>query len=623
MHGAYELITDEDRLRKLLNTLYDCSCEAALDFETTALRPADGRVRLASISNQHGTWVVDFDQMFKPHRETQGFKRLRFLFGVARHFTWWVFNSGFEMRWFIDDAAHHAHRAGELNIRDIGYLRAAIMGGGRYRLAQLVEWDLGIKMSKAEQTSNWDDMDLTPEQLQYSADDATLTWRLVDYWRGISNIEQDQAGQMFDDMVPAVIEMEEQGMLLDQSTHSQLCIDWKKLEQGRCKQIRDLVPADEVANINSGVQWSNYFSKLMPAQLTDIWPKVPKGGHLSTAADSLRMVEVLLPPETPPWSNVRKLLQLLRERNKLTKYISSFGDTLVTKAQMDPDGRVRARFNIAAAKTGRFSSSGPNLQQIPRDQNDFFGIDHMSIRKSFIAPKGSKLVVLDYSGIELRVLALLSGDKQLIHDTVFGDVHSEVASFMAGRPIDKHIPEDKAIRSKAKGVSFGIIYGSGAGGLSATLGQPLDVAQDYILRWQDRYPAAFRYRFNMQSHAQRTGYLPMIDGGTIYVSKKPELPKCANYPVQRAALTIMARAIARHKVSLDAYRRARPRVAARIRLLSTIHDALIDEAPARSCKRIYQMMETDMIAGYRDVFPGAPINNLVEGGIGPSWADTE
>ena len=230
----------------------------------------------------------------------------------------------------------------------------------------------------------------------------------------------------------------------------------------------------------------------------------------------------------------------------------------------------------------------------------------------------------DYSAIEMRVLALLSGDDQLLHDVVFGDVHSEVAAVIAGHKIDKKTPEGKAARSAAKGVSFGIIYGSAAGGLSITMRTSLEKAQTYIDFWSSRYPRAFAYRFLMQEDAKSTGFLTMNDGGSIYLGKKnADLPKCANYPVQRAALSVMARAITRHKASLDRLRGSGALDPDRTLLLATIHDALIDEALESQAEIVKKAMSEDMTEAYLDFFPGAPTDNLIEGGVGPNWADLE
>jgi len=192
---------------------------------------------------------------------------------------------------------------------------------------------------------------------------------------------------------------------------------------------------------------------------------------------------------------------------------------------------------------------------------------------------------------------------------------------MAGYKIDKKTPEGKDIRSKAKGVSFGIIYGSGAMGLSGTLRTSITRAQELIDFWADRYPRAFNLRNTMMQHALGDGFLPVIDGGTIYLGKNPDLPKCANYPVQRAALSVMARAIIRHRERLEGAA-ARGRHMG-TRMAATIHDALIDEAYIDDAPEALQWMKEDMVAGYLDIFPGAPTDALVEGGTGPSWGELE
>jgi DNA polymerase I-like protein with 3'-5' exonuclease and polymerase domains len=125
----------------------------------------------------------------------------------------------------------------------------------------------------------------------------------------------------------------------------------------------------------------------------------------------------------------------------------------------------------------------------------------------------------------------------------------------------------------------------------------------------------------MMDEVTLTRYIRMVDGGTIYMGKHPDLPKCANYPVQRAALSVMARAIVRHKATLDAQRAAGKQQATR--MLATIHDALIDEALTKDTKRCFYLMKEDMIEGYLDIFPDAPTGNLVEGGIGPSWGELD
>ena len=598
----YALITTR---HALLRVIHRCRTATALDFETTSLRPVDGRVRLAQLRNAEVRCVIDFDQI------PGGFAACAGLF--IAYGPWVVFNSGFEMRWFLAAGATP-------EIIDVGHLRRARMGGGRFSLADMVLWDLEQKLAKDEQVSNWAAPELSASQLDYAIRDADVTFELWEHWKERTTAAHDRAAQLLDDMTLGVIEMEEAGMMLDRRAHKELVRRWEEIRDELALQVRALIPETEVANLNSNPQFSDFFARIFPDRVLSVWPKTEKTAQLEISGEALsKMAGLFL--GTP----VEAALDALSQYRKIQKYISSFGETVIDAAARSPDGRIRARFNVGAARTCRFSSSGPNLQQMPRDKKLFADDeDQTRVRKSFIAPAGSLLVSYDYSAIEMRVLALLSGDDHLLEDVVFGDVHSEVAAVIAGHKVDKKTPAGKAARSAAKGVSFGIIYGSGASGLSLTMRTSVEKAQTYIDFWANRYKRAFAYRFEMQEQAQATGYLTMCDGGTIYLGKRgADLPKCANYPVQRAALSVMARAITRHKTTLDHLRGSGALDPARTLMLATIHDALIDEALETQAEIVKRAMAEDMTAAYVDFFPGAPTENLIEGGVGPNWADLE
>lgn len=601
---SYKMIHSKSALKRALRQFKNT--EAGLDFETTTLTPDTGEARLVSLSNRKHNYLVDFFSI------KGGFKAVAPMF-AEQGTRWIVFNHGFEMRWFKYNGATPI-------LYDVQNLRRAILGGSSLSLKLMLEWDLGRDISKEEQASNWGAKKLTKSQLNYAMDDAVHTFDLWEYWSARADEGQNRAFRMLNDLELPVMEMEDSGMLLDQPRHAELIKDWTKIRDRKIEIIRELVSEDEVANLNSDKQWSMYFSKSLPDSFLQGWPRTEKSGDLSMKSDNLRNLAGAVVAQTGDNNPLSLCFDTLADYKRVSKYLSSFGETLLTSANLGADKRIHARFNIAAAKTCRFSCSGPNLQQVPRDQDDFFG-DPLSIRTSFRAARGRTLVSLDYSGIELRVLALLSEDDQLLHDVVYGDVHSEVAAVMAGRKIDKTVPADKEIRSSAKRVSFGIIYGSGATGLSTTLRTTQSKAAAYIDFWESRYPRAFRLRHDKMEEATETRYIRMVDGGTVYMGKKPTLPRCANYPVQRAALSIMARAIRRHWETLE-YERACNRQR-HTQMLSTIHDALIDEASRRDSKKCLSLMETDMVEGYLDIFPGAPIDNLVEGGVGDNWGNLD
>lgn len=605
---SYKLVST---LRDLRAVLKACARQkvTALDFETTSLDPREGRVRLCQLCNNKVRVVIDFDRI------KGGFNASAHLFdnGTA----WIVFHAGFEQRWF-DHAVNGPGRvdlSSMPRIDDVANMYRAVRGGGSLSLKLMIKLLFDVTLDKEEQASNWNAKRLTKKQMQYAWDDAEWTWKA--YRMLLPQLDDTRAGRgfrMLNDMVPAVIEMEDTGMLLDTQRHTLLVKDWEKVRALRIKRVRRYIDEDDVRNINSNVQWSDYFSRYLSDDFLDSWPRTEKSGHLQITTKVLRTFAGLT-----HGSPMEKLLDALADYKTISKYLSSFGETLITKATLTYDGRVRARYNIGAARTDRFSSSGPNLQQMPRN-HDLLGT-LTSVRQSFIAPRGRRLVSLDYSGIELRVLALLSGDEQLLHDVIYGDVHTEVASFIAGRKIDRLTTRGKALRNSAKTVSFLIIYGGGALGLSTMMRCSIERAGEYIDRWSSRYPKAFALRHKVSKTARENGgYIEGVSGCRMFIGRKGPIPRAANYPVQHGAWCVMARAIVRHKDTLDALR-ATTRALRTTRMLSTIHDALIDETHYTQARSVLRSMRRDMTQGFLDVFPRESVKNLLEGGIGQNWGE--
>lgn len=597
MHTTFEMITTEQQLSDLLDRVG--SSHVAFDFETTGLDPAHCQVRLAQLCNDDVWAVVDFWAL-----EGKGFGPYADWFGDA---TLIAFNAGFELSWF-------EHEQAAVRVIDVAHARRALMGGDQMSLALMLKADLRHELPKDQQVSNWAAPELSAQQLQYAADDALWTWKLWQHWQDqLAERPSARAAQrMMDDLVPVVHEMKQTGLRLDIPRHQQLVQHWREREAQFTAVIRQQVGEEDVRNIGSRAQWSDFFNQILPDQLLKAWPLTEKSGQLSITTTDLRKVAGMVGNEGPLADTLHGVADLFSIR----QYLSNFGDKLITMAQNADDGKLHPSYNIARAVTGRFSSSSPNAQQFPRDR-ELLG-DETSVRSSFLAPEGKLLVSLDYSGIELKVLALLSGDAQLLHDCIDGDLHSEVASYMVGHRIDKKTKEGKEHRSKAKGVSFGIIYGSGASGLSSTLRTSHQRAQELIDFWSDRYPKAFNLRHDMiEQTTANGGFMPMVDGGYIYMGRKPDLPKAANYPVQRAALTVMARALIRHKTRLDEAAATGRHLGTRI--AASIHDAVIDEARIDDAQEALRWMKDDMLLGYLDVFPDAPTAKLVEGGVGPSW----
>lgn len=589
MHRTYEII---DNIRDLARALEGVT-RAALDFEGWHM------VRLVQVCNDDVWFVCDFG-----NRDENWFSSAAHLFDKGQE--WIAFFSKHELMCF--------EKYGEVQpiVWDVANLHKAIYGGGHLSLAKLLKVELGYEMDKEQQTSDWDTPDdLSDEQMNYAADDALYTWEVYRKLEDRATDGQMRAYRLLDDMTPAVMEMERNGIKLHVQRHRELIKKWEAMVQDREEKIRKLVPEDVLTNLNSGKQFTELMLLGLDDDAIDAWPKTEKTGRLSIKRKDLEHMSVYFGQDT----DMGKFLKLMAERTTLNKYLSAFGETLIGHQQKGAGGRVHAHYNIAAAVTCRFSSSKPNLQQTPRDR-DFFG-ERLSIRRGFVANQGNLLVSYDYSGIEMRVMALVSGDEKLLDVVINGDPHGVMAEKVLGRAIDKSNPEDKETRQQMKGVNFGIIYGVGALGLAANQGWTIGYAQEMLDTWADMYPEAWDYRNKMFKEARETGYITMVDGGTIKMDKKnPGLTKCANYPVQRAGLSVMARAIVRHHETLK-------QCPADVKLLSTIHDALIDEVPERMAQDVMLWMKRDMVRGFLDIFPNQSIKNLVEGGTGPSWGELE
>lgn len=605
MADMYTVVTTEDELSDALDTI-EQSGAAALDFETTGLwLPAE--VRLAQICNDDVWIVIDFWAL-----PGKSFEAYAHWFADAR-VKWIAFNGLFEYSWFGWLDLYDVH------ITDVAHLRRSVMGGDQMSFAQMLQRDFEYSMPKGEQKSNWAAPELADSQIAYAADDALWTWKAYVHWhKRATEMGTLDAAKMFDDLIPCCFEMRETGLALDDRRHRELVKGWKKRAAIFEAGLRSYVGEDEVHNLASRTQWSDFLNQVLPDNVLSAWPRTKNTGQLQMTTASAKEMAIALGGDREN-NPVVDVLYHHADMTTVNQYLSNFGDKLLDMAGREDSGRIHPSYNIARAVTGRFSSSAPNVQQIPRDRV-LLGED-TSVRRSFVAGPGREYATFDYSGIELRTLALLSGDDQLLYDCIDGDLHSEVASFMVGRKIDKSLPADKEIRSRAKGVSFGIIYGSTAVGVASTLRTSISRAQELVDFWADRYPKAFNLRSDVMDEAlANDGYIRMVDGGTIYMGKKPSMPKCANYPVQRAALTIMARALIRHRASLND-QAARYNDWADVSMAATIHDAMIDEAPRRLAPEVLQVMAYDMQQGFLDVFPGASTDKLLEGGHGKNWGD--
>lgn len=295
------------------------------------------------------------------------------------------------------------------------------------------------------------------------------------------------------------------------------------------------------------------------------------------------------------------------EYRRVVKLKNTYLDALPRLVRPDT-GRLHTSFHQAVAATGRLSSSDPNLQNIP-----IRTAEGRRIREAFVAPPGRTLVALDYSQIELRILAHLSGDPNLVSAFIEGvDVHRRTAAEVFGVPEDEVDEEQRRI---AKAVNFGVIYGQQAFGLAQQLGIPRGKAGSYIRAYFERLPGVDRYMKELIELARRRGYAETILGRR---RRLPELSRTGqlraqgermarNTPIQGSAADILKLAMIAVDRALEGQSWAE--------MLLTVHDELIFECD--------EDRVDDLVALARPLMENAVALKVplrVDSGHGPTWA---
>jgi DNA polymerase-1 len=302
------------------------------------------------------------------------------------------------------------------------------------------------------------------------------------------------------------------------------------------------------------------------------------------------------------------LPRLILEYRGLTKLKSTYTDKL--PIDIDPrTKRIHTSYHQAVAATGRLSSSDPNLQNIP-----IRTAEGRRIRQAFIAPQGFKLLAADYSQIELRIMAHLSGDEGLLTAFAFDqDVHRATAAEVFGVPLESVTAEQ---RRSAKAINFGLIYGMSAFGLAKQLGVPRAVALAYVDRYFVRYPGVRRYMDETRTGARRLGYVSTVFGRRLYLpeinARNSQLRQYAersaiNAPMQGTAADIIKRAMIGVAAWLVAERSS-------ARLIMQVHDELVVEVPD---DRV-----ADVGAAVARIMEGAAdlrVPLRVDRGVGANW----
>ncbi len=424
---------------------------------------------------------------------------------------------------------------------------------------------------------------------------AGLLFPLMDQM--MDELRQKGMGHLYDEvempLADVLFSMESAGFALDRSVLSQLHDAFSKRQTELADQI--YAQAGERFNILSTKQLGSIlFEKLgLPPQ------KKNKTGY-STDSDTLEAIKGMHP-----------IVPLITEYRFVAKVDATFVEGLLKS--IAADGRVHTSFKQCVTATGRISSAEPNLQNIPVRT-----AEGREIRKAFVASPGNVLVGADYSQIELRLLAHISGDENLIDAFNSGaDIHRRTAAEVFHTSFDEVTKEQ---RSAAKAVNFGIVYGISDFGLAQNLGIPVKTAGSYIKRYFERYPGVQAYLKACVTEAREKGYAE-----TIYGRRRPmpEL-KSSNYntrsfgervamnmPIQGSAADII-------KIAMVRVDRALREAGLHGRLVLQIHDELIVDAPEAEAETIRGLMETCM-----EQVAELKVKLIAEAATGRSWYDTK
>lgn len=438
--------------------------------------------------------------------------------------------------------------------------------------------------------------------LRYAAEDADITMRLYRVLK--PRLVKEHMVTVYETLerplIPVLAAMEQHGIAVDLAQLKQLSADL----------------AQRLANLESDIHRlaGRPFNIGSPKQLGDILfeemgiagGQKGKAGAYATSADVLESLAIQgyeLPARVLEWRHLDKLK-------------STYADALMQ--QIHPrTRRVHTSFSMASASTGRLASTDPNLQNIPVRTEE-----GRKIRQAFVAEPGHLLVSLDYSQIELRLLAHIAdveGLKQAFREGM--DIHALTASQVFGVPADAL---DAALRRKAKAINFGIIYGISPFGLARQLGVEQSEAAEYIQAYFDRYPGIQRYMEWAKQFCREHGYVETLFGRRCYVQgihdKNPARRSFAeraaiNAPIQGSAADILKRAMIRVPPALEQHG-----LSPHTRLLLTVHDELLlevrEDAVAHVADVVKKIMETAPLPA---ISLSVPL--VVDVGIGRSWAE--
>ncbi|MBF8455758.1 DNA polymerase I [Kaistella sp. G5-32] len=473
---------------------------------------------------------------------------------------------------------------------------------GRHAMEYLSEMYLGYKpvaieslIGKGKNQISFKELSVE-EQTKFAAEDADISWRLYEVFAPQLKIEnlEDLFYNVEMPLMKVLAKMELEGISLDKKWLEQESKDLENDLRQLEKTIFEL--SGEEFNMNSPKQLGEVLFEKM--QL-DPKAKKTKSGQYATSEDILQKL-----------SSKHEIIKHILEYRTYQKLKSTYVDALPLQIDKD-DNRVHTNFSQTTAATGRLASVNPNLQNIP-----IRTLRGQQIRGAFVANAGNKLIAADYSQIELRLIAAISEEDNMIKAFQDGeDIHASTASKLFNIPLEE---VTKTQRSQAKTVNFGILYGQGAFGLAEQTGLSRKEAKEMIESYFETYPKLKKYMADQVIKAQEMGYVETIlkrkrhlkdINSANFVVKAHAERNAVNAPIQGSAADVIKLAM----IKIDEQFTEQN---LKTKMLLQVHDELVFEAPEEELETVTALIKKEMESAYKTTVP-----LLVEVGVGDNWLE--
>jgi len=577
----FKLITTDAALKEALGAI-SANPTIGVDTETTGLDPFASRVRLLQIATPDESFVIDLFEF--PAFDNPGLRELL----SNEHPVKTLHNAKFDVKMLL----HHFG----LEMRGVfdTLLASQLIGAGRseggHALSAVSDRHLGEQVDKSQQVSDWSGP-LSEAQLEYAAKDAALMLPLGETLaRKLGDLNLTEAAKLENECVLPVAAMELAGMSIDRDCWRRLVADVERahvvlsveLKRELSAGIPQLSLFDEPPNINLD----------SPTQITE------------TLARMGIKVEGTRSWQLQPLAKEHPAIAKLLEYRSVQKSLSSYGLSLLEHIHK-ATGRIHPDFRQIGATGGRMSCSDPNLQQVPNTPE---------YRGCFRAPAGRKLVIADYSQIELRILADWSQDTALVKALLSGeDLHCVTASQMFAIPLEQ-VSKDQ--RAAAKQLNYGIMYGLGAQGLAARIDCSPEEAESLIRKYFAAYSGVDRFLREAADRAVRERENRTRSGRLIcftfdsndrsQVAATQRLGK--NSIIQGSSADIIKRALAL------LYGALKPLDA---KIVNCIHDEIVVEVREDEAEQCAAILEHQMIEAAREFISSVPVS--VDTCINDAW----